>query len=212
MKIAIFGATGMIGERIVNEALTRGHEVTAVVRDPARVKQHHQNLQVLTGNILDTASVASAVAGHDAVVSAYGPGSGDPNQLIQAAHALIQGLQQAGVKRIAIVGGAGSLEVAPGVQLVDTAEFPQAWLGVALAHREVLNIFRKDGGRLDWTYISPAALIAPGERTGQFRIGGDTLLTDAAGQSRISAEDYAVAVLDELEKPAHIRQRITVAY
>jgi len=212
MNLALFGATGMIGQRILQEALQRGHTVTAVVRDPARLAEMHPNLHVVTGDILDPQSVASAVAGQDAVISAYGPGHGDAATLPAVAHSLIAGLTAAGVVRLIVVGGAGSLEVAPGVTLVETPEFPAAWKGLALAHGEMLKVFQAEGGALEWTYFSPAAFIQPGERTGTFRLGGDQLVTDANGESKISAEDYAIALIDELEKPAHVRQRFTAAY
>ena len=122
----------------------------------------------------------------------------------------MDGLAQARVDRLVVVGGAGSLEVAPGVQLVDTPEFPAAWKGIALAHRDALAVYR--GAALDWTYISPAALIGPGERTGQYRTGTDQLLTDKEGESRISVEDFAVAFVDEIENQRFARQRMTVAY
>jgi putative NADH-flavin reductase len=212
MKIAIYGASGMIGQRIAAEALARGHQVTGVVRHPARLAVTDQRFTAVKGSALDPAGVAATVAGHDAVVSAIGPAQeDDPAMLVEAARALTDGLARAGVPRLIVIGGAGSLEVAPGVQLVDTPEFPAAWRPTALAQRDALDTYRRVAD-LDWTYISPAAMIAPGERTGRFRIGGDSLLVDAEGQSRISAEDCAVALLDELEKPQHIRQRITVAY
>ena len=212
MKIALFGATGMIGQRILNEALRRGHEVTAIARDPSSIAIESANLSVAASDILDPRSVSVALEGHDAVISAFGPRGEAVHTVSDAARALIVGLEAAGIRRLVIVGGAGSLEVAPGVQLVDAPDFPSDWKAVALAHRDSLDIYRRDGGGLDWTYVSPAALIEPGDRTGQFRLGGDQLLTDAEGQSRISAEDYAVALLDEVEIPKHIRQRFTVAY
>jgi putative NADH-flavin reductase len=212
VKIALFGAGGTIGQRIADEAVGRGHEVTGVVRDPSALTGR-DGLIARTGDVLDPVSVATAVAGHDAVVSAVGPGQGaDPGVIVGAARSLIQGLGRAGIRRLLVVGGAASLEVAPGVQLFDAPDFPEAWKPVAGAHREALDVYRTSAGDLDWTYISPAALIAPGERTGKFRIGGDQLLTGSDGQSRISAEDYAVALVDELEKPQHLQQRITVAY
>jgi len=218
MRIALFGASGTIGRRIAAEALQRGHGVTAVVRDPTRFAKPADTLDVVKGDILDPASVAAAVRGQDAVISAVGPAhTGDvrPQMLVDAARSLIAGLQRAGVRRLGVVGGAGSLEVALGVQLVDTPGFPAAWRPVALAHRDALTVYRATPAAptgLDWTYFSPAALIEPWERTGTYRIGTDQLLTDAKGESRISAEDFAVAVLDELERGAHPRQRITVAY
>ncbi len=211
MKIAVFGATGTIGRRIAQEALARGHDLTAVGRDPTRLDISHERLTAAKGDVLDASSVAAAVKGHDAVISAYGPGgSAAPQTVVDAARSLIEGLGRAGVRRLVVVGGAASLEVAPGVQLLDTPEFPSAWKPVALAHREALAVYRT--ADLDWTYVSPAALIAPGEHTGRYRVGFDQLLVDANGESRISAEDYAVALLDEIEHPRHVRRRMTVAY
>ncbi|MFC4075878.1 NAD(P)-dependent oxidoreductase [Salinithrix halophila] len=210
MKIALIGATGTIGQRILLEALSRGHQVTVIARDPARV-QEAKNVQVAIGDVFKPESIARAAAGHDAVISAYGPKHGEESSLLTATESLIEGVKQSGVRRFLTVGGAGSLEVAPGVHLVDTPEFPDAWKPIALAHRDALELYRQET-ELDWTYLSPAALIEPGERTGQFRTGTDQLITDKNGDSRISAEDFAVALLDELENPRFIRQRFTVAY
>ncbi len=212
MKIALFGATGTIGQRILREALSRGHAVTAITRDPSRVAERNPNLTVVAGDILDPRSVAEAVAGHDAVVSSYAPPQGSEQTIVDATRSLVAGLEQAGVKRLVMVGGAGSLEIAPGIQLVDTPHLPDAWKPIALAHRDALDALRAEGGGLEWTSFSPAAFIEPGERTGTFRLGGDELVSDAAGQSRISAEDYAVALVDELEKPQHVGRRFTAAY
>lgn len=212
MKIALYGATGKIGSRILREALGRGHEVTAIVRDSSRLTETDPALHVVVGDALDPESVASQVVGHDAILSAFGPDPNAPQQLEQVAHLLIEGTRRAGVNRLVVVGGAGSLEVAPGVQLVDTPDFPAGWKAAALAHREGLNILRKDAGDLEWTYFSPAALIQPGERTEKYRLGGDQLVTDEKGDSRISMEDFAKALVDELEHPAHIRQRFTIGY
>jgi putative NADH-flavin reductase len=212
MKVALYGASGIIGQRILNEALSRRHTVTAVVRDPSKVPARN-SVQVVAGNVLDPQSVAATVTGHDAVITAFGPSGGqDPQTVAEAARALVTGLKAAGVKRLVVVGGAGSLEVAPGVKLIDTPQFPAGLKPIAQAHSDALDVYRRDGTDLDWTYLSPAALIEPGERTGQFRLGGDQLLTDAQGQSRISAEDYAIALLDEVETPKQVRQRFTVAY
>ncbi|MEW9104969.1 NAD(P)-dependent oxidoreductase [Paenibacillus sp.] len=211
MKIAVYGATGTIGQRIVNEALTRGHEVTAIVRDASRVAQSHDNLTVATGDILDSASVAERTAGHDVVVSAFGPKMGEESTLVEATQALIAGVKQAGVGRLISVGGAGSLEVAPGVQVVDTPDFPDAWKPIALAHRDALDVYRHES-TLAWTNVSPAALIEPGERTGQYRTGTDQLVVNAEGNSRISAEDFSVAILDEVENPQFSGRRFTAAY
>src|SRR5882757_5666903 len=208
MKIALFGAGGMIGSRIAQEALARGHEVTAVVRTPGKLAAKHAKLKEVTGDAADAASVARVTAGQDAVISAIS--IADQEGLLRATEAQIRGAKQSGAPRLLVVGGAGSLEVAPGLQVVDAPGFPDAYKAPALAHREALRVYRK--ADLDWTYLSPAAVIAPGERTGKFRLGGDQLVADAKGESKISAEDYAVAMIDEVEKPQHIRQRFTLAY
>ena len=211
MKIVLFGASGALGQRILTETLARGHEVTAVVRDPATFDQTKENVKIVSGDVLDSSSVQRVATGAGAVISAVGPGGGDPQLVRKAAHSLLNGLTRAGVKRLLVVGGAGSLEVAPEVQLLDTPEFPAAWKPIAVAHRDALDIYYTATG-LDWTYFSPAAMIAPGERRGRYRTGSDQLLTDTQGQSHISSEDFAVAILDEVEQPQAIRQRVTVAY
>jgi putative NADH-flavin reductase len=212
MKIALLGATGTIGKRILREALDRGHDVTAVVRDPAKVAETSPKLTVVAGDALDAHGIADAIRGHDAVVTAYAPPQGSEQTLVDATRALIAGAKEAGVSRVVAVGGAGSLEVAPGVQLVDTPHLPDAWRPIALAHRDALDVYRAEAGGLEWTNFSPAAFIEPGERTGAFRLGTDELVSDAAGQSRISAEDYAVALLDEVERPQYVGRRFTAAY
>jgi uncharacterized protein len=207
MKIALFGAGGTIGQRILKEALSRGHQVTVVSRNPSRI----DGIPAVKGDVLDAASIADAVNGNDVVISAVGPRPGeDPKMVPQAATALIEGVKQASVARLLIVGGAGSLEVEPGVQLLDTPQFPREWKGIAIAHRDALEIYRRSD--IDWTYFSPAIFIEPGERTGKYRVGGDEVLMDSKGQSRISAEDYAVALIDEVEKPKLHRRRVTIAY
>lgn len=208
MKLALFGATGMIGSRIFREALQRGHHVTAVVRNPGRFHAEGLWVKVAKGDVLDPASIASTVTGHDAVLSAIGPGA---VVIVSAAHLFLESLPRAGVKRLVIVGGAGSLEAAPGLLFVDAPNFPNQYLDQARANCEAFNIYRQNE-TLDWTFVSPAAWITPGERTGTFRVGGDQLLVDSKGESRISAEDYAVAFLDEVENPRYIRRRFSVAY
>jgi len=211
LKIALFGATGMIGARIAAEAARRGHQVTALTRNPARVPADVANLTAAQADLLNTASVAAAARGHDVVASAYAPPHDEVGALASATRALVEGVRAAGLKRLVVVGGAGSLEVAPGKQLVDTEGFPDAYKAVALAHRDAFAYYRTLSD-LDWTFFAPAALIAPGERTGTFRTGTETLLADASGNSRISAEDYAVAFVDELEQGRFIRKIATVAY
>jgi putative NADH-flavin reductase len=183
-----------------------------VMRNSTKLEIKHKRLRSVHGNVLDPTSVEEAVSGHDAVVSAVGPGrEGSASLVVEAAQSLLEGLRRAGVQRLVVVGGAGSLEVKPGVQLVDTPEFPDAWRAIAMAHRDALNVYR-GAEDVDWTYVSPAALLEPGKRTGTYRKGFDRLLVDAKGESRISAEDYAVAIVDELERRAFPRQRISVAY
>jgi putative NADH-flavin reductase len=209
MNIVLFGATGTIGSRILNELLARGHAVTAVVRDPSKL-EGRENLTATAGDIFDAASVTEAVRGADVVVSAYGPGPTNAELLVDATRSLLAGVEASGVKRLIGVGGAGSLEVAPGLQLVDTPQFPADWKEIALAHRDAFQLYKVCG--LDWTSVSPAAYIHPGERTGKYRTALDTLIVNEQGQSEVSAEDFAIAVADEVEKPQHIRARFTAAW
>lgn len=203
MKIALIGATGFIGSRLLAELTSRGHQVTALVRNPEKVPQG-AGVTAKTGDVYDKDGLAALLAGHDAVISAVHFSASDPATLLAA-------VKQSGVKRYLVVGGAGSLEVAPGVKLFDTPEFPAIYLDEAKKGGAFLDLLKGESG-LDWTFLSPSALIEPGERTGQFRLGRDQLLADGKGQSQISAEDFAVALVDELETPAHARQRFTVGY
>jgi putative NADH-flavin reductase len=213
MNVALIGATGFVGSALLQEALNRGHEVTAIVRHPEKLKAHPK-LHPQKGDAYSEDDVARLVANHDAVISAFNPGWSNPdiyNQQVKGTQAIISGVKKAGVKRLLFVGGAGSLEVKPGVQSVDTAEFPKEWKQGSLATREALNMLRKEPS-LEWSFLSPSADLAPGERTGKFRLGTDKLLRDANGQSRISVEDYAMAMIDELEHPRHVRELFTVGY
>jgi putative NADH-flavin reductase len=215
MKIVLFGATGNVGQRIVAEALSRGHEVVGIVRDPSVAKSPDPRVKLARADATDESTVAGAVKGADAVVCAISP---RPNQqglaapsLIKAARGLIGGLKRANVKRLLVVGGAGTLK-ASGKRLVDLPTFPPEYKPEALAQGEALEIYRAEGAGLDWTYLSPAAEIGPGRRTGNYRTTGDELLADAQGKSYITFEDYAVAVIDELEKPKNVQKRFGVAY
>ncbi|MGX1790215.1 NAD(P)-dependent oxidoreductase [Bosea sp. NPDC055332] len=203
MKIALIGATGFIGSRLLAELTSRGHQVTAIVRNPEKVPQG-AGVSARKGDVYSKDELAALLAGHDAVISAVHYTASDPATLLAA-------VKQSGVKRYLVVGGAGSLEVAPGVKLFDTKEFPAIYLDEARKGGAYLDLLKGESG-LDWTFLSPSALIEPGERTGKFRLGKDQLLVDGEGKSRISAEDYAIALVDELEKPAHSRQRFTVGY
>ncbi|GIO86926.1 3-beta hydroxysteroid dehydrogenase [Paenibacillus faecis] len=210
MKIAIFGSTGTIGKAILEEALRRGHEVTAVVRDPGKLTAGREGLQVRTGDILMPDSISAAVKDCDVVISAYGPRFGEESQLSEATRSLIEGVRNGGVRRLIAVGGAGGLEAAPGMKLMETPEFPEEILPLARAHEDAYHIYRDSD--IVWTVLSPAAIIEPGKRTGQFRIGMNQLVVDERDQSRISVEDYAVAMLDEAEDPQFVQARFTVAY
>lgn len=213
MNIALIGATGFVGAAILQEALNRGHEVTAIVRNPEKL-QAHQKLHARKGDIYNEDEVARFVAGHDAVISAFNPGWSSPdiyNEQVKGTRAIINGVKKAGIKRLLFVGGAGSLEVRPGVQSVDLPGFPAEYKQGSLATREALTMLRQETG-LEWSFLSPSADLFPGQRTGKFRLGTDQLLKDAKGESRISVEDYAMAMIDEMEKPKHIRLRFTVGY
>jgi len=212
MKIALIGATGFIGSKLLAEALSRNHQITALVSRPERVPSH-PNVTAVRTDVLDQAALAAQFKGHDAVISAFsGHAQGNIyDYYLQGLKSIIGAVKQAGGLRFLVVGGAGSLEVAPGVQVVDTPDFPAQWKQSALGAREALNLLRQEP-QLDWTMLSPAAYIEPGVRTGKFQLGTDQLLVDAEGQSRISLEDYAVAMIDELERPAHPRSRFTLAY
>jgi uncharacterized protein len=212
MNIALIGASGFIGSALRNEALARGHHITALVTNPEKLDAT-ANLRVVKTDVSDVDALASQLRGHDAVLSAFS-GHAQADILayyVRGVRAIIAATAQAGVARLLVVGGAGSLEVAPGVQLLDTPQFPEAYKPTAEGARHALALLRTEA-KLDWTMLSPSAVIAPGERTGKFRLGADQLLTNAQGESRISVEDYAVAMIDELEKPAHSRQRFTVGY
>jgi len=214
MKIALIGATGFVGSAVLTELLSRGHAVTALARHPGKLAAQ-AGLQVVQADVSDAAQVAAAVAGHDAVVSAYNPGWGEPDiqRLFGLGYeAILAGTKQAGVRRLLAVGGAGSLEVAPGLQLVDTPEFPAEWKAGALAARDLLTHLRTETA-LDWTFVSPPIALAPGERTGQYRVGGDQLLPGTGdAPAGISVADLAVAIVDEVQTPRHPRQRFTVAH
>ena len=211
MKLVLFGATGMVGSRIATEASARGHQVLAVSRSG---QSPVPGVTATAADATDREKVAQLARGADAVASACVPprdGSDPRGPFLALNEALVAGVRAAGVGRLLVVGGAGGLEVAPGEAVSDQPGFPEAYLPEARAHQDVLAYYRTLD-LLDWTYVSPAAEIAPGTRTGRFRVGGDQFMTDDQGRSFISAEDYAVAFVDELERHEHPRARMSVAY
>lgn len=202
MKIALIGASGNAGSRILAELSRRGHQVTAIARDTAKIATA-PNVSPVAADIEETTTLSQVLEGHDAVVSSVHFSASDPDKLISAVEA-------SGVRRYLVVGGAGSLEVAPGKMLIDTPGFPDQYRAESLAGVAFLDKLRANR-LLDWTYLSPSALFTAGERTGKFRLGQDTLLSNDQGSS-ISFEDYAIALVDELEQPRHVRRRFTVGY
>lgn len=214
MKIALIGATGYTGTAILNEALSRGHQVTAIARNPEKITLKNDNLTLKSADINDVDALAEVLKGHDAVSSSYNAGWTNPNMyadFIKGSEDIQAATKKSGVKRLIVIGGAGSLEIAPGVQLVDTPEFPAEWKEGATAARDYLNILKKETG-LDWTFLSPAINLHPGTRTGVFRLGTDNPVFDADNKCEISVEDLAVALIDELEKGQFIQKRFTLGY
>ena len=216
MKIALIGATGFVGTAVLAEMLQRGHDVTALARSPAKLAVQPR-LTAKALDALDPDAVATAVKGHDAVVSAFNPGWDAPElyaQFMKGSAAIDAGVAQAGVKRLLVVGGAGSLYVAPGVQVVDTPQFaalvPANVIPGAQAARDALTALRGNT-TLDWTFLSPPAALAPGPRSGKYRVGGEQLLMAGAVPAGISVADLALAIVDEIEQPRHVRERFTVA-
>lgn len=197
MRIVLFGATGVIGSRILQELQQRGHDLVPATRSNGI-------------DVTDPDAVVRASSGADVVVAAVSA-RGVDYTLVDVARSLIEGLARAGVQRLVVVGGAGSLEVAPGQRLLDTPEFHEEWKPEALEGADSLALYRSLDN-LDWTYVSPAAYIHPGDRTGHYRLGGDQLVVDEKGVSEISAEDYAIAIADLVERGNHARQRVSVSW
>ena len=212
MKIIIFGATGRVAIRILNEALSRGHQVTAVSRDGGKATlATHKNLTVVSADVLDAGQVAAVVSGHDVVISSVGAPEGAADDfLAQAARSLVDGLTRAGVSRLLVVGGAGSSWVSETVQLVDTPEFPPSVRPGANDHRNALGVYKKCN--LAWTFVSPASIFPEGERTGKYRTSAGTRILDENGESRITLEDYAVAMIDEAENGRYAGSHMCAAY
>lgn len=217
MKVALIGASGFVGTAVLAELLNRGHEVTALVRNPKRVNQATEKLNVKQVDVESAEGLVLALEGHDAVISAYNAGWTNPNiyeDFLSNSKSIQAAVKKSGLKRLIVVGGGGSLFVAPGVQVVDTPQFPEEWKAGALAARDYLKVIQEEK-ELDWTFLSPALEMhqgTSGVRTGKYTVGLDNPVVDESGRSVISVEDAALAIVDELERPKHVRQRFTVAY
>ena len=217
-NVALIGASGFVGNAILNELLNRGHRVTAIARHASKIKVSSPNLEVKEIDVEDAPAMIEAVKGKDAVISAYNPGWSNPNMYedtLRVYPKILDEVKQAGVKRLQIVGGAGSLFVKPGLRLVDTGTLPEAWLpGVKSMAKFFLETLVNEK-ELDWVFFSPAANLGnltAGVRTGKFRLGKDDLIVDEKGESFISVEDYAMAMVDELEQENHHKERFTIGY
>ncbi len=214
-KIVLIGASGFVGSAILNEALERGHEVTAVVRHPEKITTQHKNLVVKKGDVSDKGIVTDICKGADTIISAYNPGWTNPDIVAETTsvyRSIIDGVRQSGVKRFLVVGGAGSLFISPGKRLMDAGLLPESYLP---AIRALADVYFKDlesEKSIDWVFFSPPGDLHPGTRTGSFRLGKDDMIVDENGENKISVQDYAVAMIDELEKPAHHRERFTIGY
>jgi putative NADH-flavin reductase len=217
MKIALIGASGFVGSALLKEALQRGHQVTAIVRHPEKITEKNSNLTVKKGDAFNKEEIKELVKGHDVVLSAYNPGWTNPaiyEEFIKASETLQQATKESGVKRFFVIGGAGSLEIAPGVQLIDTPQFPAEYKAGASAARDYLNTIKKEKD-LDWTFYSPAIEMHQGittGRTGKYRLGTDQPVFNSENRSIHSAEDLSIAVIDELENKKFIKKRFTAAY
>ena len=214
-KIVLIGASGFVGSALLNEALNRDFEVTAVVRHPEKIKIENENLKVVKADVSALDEVAAVCKGADAVISAFNPGWNNPDiydETIKVYLTIIDGVKKAGVNRFLMVGGAGSLFIAPGIRLVDSGEVPEKILPGVRALSDFYLDFLKKEKEVDWVFFSPAADMAPGVRTGRYRLGKDEMIVDMVGNSHISVEDYAAAMIDELEKPEHHQERFTIGY
>lgn len=208
MNVVLYGATGRTGIRILTELLSRHHNVIAVARNPVGLPAE---VTAVEDDLSNVDKIASVIAGSSAVISAYAPPQDDTNQLIGVTEREIEAVRKAGNNiRLIVVGGAGSLEVAPGITLLKSGHLPAPWIPIASSHEKILELLKNSD--INWTYFSPAAFFEPGTRTGKFRLDTNKLVADAQGNSRISMEDYAIALVNELEKPAHQRAQFTIGY
>jgi putative NADH-flavin reductase len=217
MKVAVIGATGFVGTALLKELTDRGHEVTAIARHPEKIAVKSPLIHPVTADVMDKDQVAKAVKGNDVVVSAYNSGWTNPRiyeDFVAGSRAIQAGVKAAGVKRYIVIGGAGSLEIKPGLQLIDTPQFPAEYYRGASAARDYLDELRHEN-ELDWTFFSPAILMNhenSGVRKGHYRLGLDNPVFDAEGKSVLSVEDLALVIVDEIEQARHIRKRFTAGY
>jgi uncharacterized protein len=209
MNVVVYGATGNSGREIVKELLRRGHKVTAVARKIDSL-QGQQGVTAKADDLSNVDAIAAAIKGADVVVSAYAPPVDNTDALVDVTKRQIEAVKKAGGPRLLVVGGAGLLEVAPGVTLIKSGHLPAEYLPIATSHEKALGVLRTSD--INWTYLSPAAFFVPGERTGKFRLGTKELMADAKGESKISFADYAIALVDEIEKPLHQRGSFSVGY
>jgi putative NADH-flavin reductase len=214
MNVVLIGASGNAGSRILSELQSRGHEVTAVARNPQKLPAEVKRQR---DDVSNGSRIQEIISGTDVLVSAYNPPSDHPDQLVQVTAHLIQAVRNTGVSRFVMVGGAASLEIAPGMTALASGYLPKEWVPEATAHQKALEALQASD--INWTYLSPSAFFEAGERTGKFRLGTKSLIIDEKvtspvpfGNSRISFEDYAVALVDELEHPGHFRAQFTVGY
>lgn len=208
MKVVLYGATGKAGSRILKELVRCGHKVVAVARK-INAKELPLGVEGVQDDLSDVNKIAAIITGADALVSAYAPPFSDTDQLVAVTEREIAAVKKVGGNiRLIVVGGAGSLEAAPGKLVRESADFPPEWVPIAISHEKALQLLEQSD--INWTYLSPAALFEPGERTGKYRLGTNNLVSNEKGESRISMEDYAIALVDELERPAHVRARFSV--
>ncbi len=214
-EIVLIGASGFVGSAILNEALDRGHKVIAVVRHPEKITLVHKNLVIKQGDVSSAETVTKVSKGVDAVISAYNPGWRNPKiaeETTMVYRAILNGVKKAGVKRLLVVGGAGSLFISPGKRLMEAGLMPESFLPAVKSLAEVYLVDLMAENSIDWVFFSPAGMLEPGLRTAKYRLGKDDLIVNESGESKISVQDYAVAMIDELEKPAHHRERFTIGY
>jgi putative NADH-flavin reductase len=207
MKVVLYGATGNSGQRILRELINRGHDVTAVARNTSKLTAA---VKAVEDDLSNVDKIAAVIAGTEVVVSAYAPPHDNTDALLGVTERQIAAVKKAGVHRLIVVGGAGLLEVAPGVTLIASGYLPEAFLPIARSHERALGVLKRSD--VNWTYFSPAGFFEPGQRTGKFRLGTTNLIANEKGDSRISFEDYAVALVDEIEKPAHERGQLSIGY